>query len=278
MSNRGMTGVKMQRSPSAQYLLRVLGFALFASGCAAVLLLLVRRLAGELASPLPAALLLLTGVALVSWAEVLRRLVTLNGSLETERTWRIVSPTILLLAAASLTLPGTDGLALAMFWCLLGGAAAWQTKDLWMPLFRAKQRPFPKNLVPEPKAFSNAALLDSASEEDEGFDPLVMQHVERRLHREGGEEISGWVRAHLPAGQRGTAAHVAFCPPLAASPICDFEQADGPAARIKLGQLLPVGARFDVHLEHAQAEPADVIFEFSARTNDAAGSRPSPAV
>ena len=54
-----------------------------------------------------------------------------------------------------------------------------------------------------------------------------------------------------------------FCPPFASVPQLDFEQADGPPARVKLGQLLAYGARFEVKLD--APGPAEILIAFSAR-------------
>ncbi len=101
----------------------------------------------------------------------------------------------------------------------------------------------------------------------------MVQQFTRRHTAEGDDLVEGWLRVRLEPGQRNTHAHIAFCPPLARVPQLEFEQADGPSARVKLGQALPYGARFEVKLD--AVGPAEVMIAFSARSRisatDAAG-------
>jgi hypothetical protein len=92
---------------------------------------------------------------------------------------------------------------------------------------------------------------------------LVTQHFTRRKTAEGDDLIEGWLRTALVAGQRTVHAHVSFCPPFVGTPELEFEQADGPAARVRLGQVLAYGARFEVKLD--AVGPAEVLIAFSAR-------------
>ena len=67
----------------------------------------------------------------------------------------------------------------------------------------------------------------------------VVQQLTRSRAANGTEEISGWLRTSFAAGQRTASVHVAFCPPLGATPELSVEQIDGPEARIKTAQVLP---------------------------------------
>ena len=68
----------------------------------------------------------------------------------------------------------------------------------------------------------------------------------------------------LPDGTRTATAHVAFCPPFAERPQFDVRRTAGPACRVKLGQLLPQGARIEIKL-HAPAAASDRLsLEFTA--------------
>jgi hypothetical protein len=53
----------------------------------------------------------------------------------------------------------------------------------------------------------------------------------------------------------------------------EFEQASGPAARIKLGQLLAHGARFDVKLQSPASESEIVSIEMTAELAPPADDR-----
>ncbi len=94
----------------------------------------------------------------------------------------------------------------------------------------------------------------------------VTQHLVRSKNADGAEQICGRLRIAFAAGQRTGSVHVAFCPPLAATPDLEVEQLDGPEARIKTAQLLPYGARLDLKLSAAATEPTGVLLHFSART------------
>ena len=78
--------------------------------------------------------------------------------------------------------------------------------------------------------------------------------------------MSGWLRMPFAAGQRNGSVHVAFCPPLRATPELLVEQIGGPEARVKTAQLLPYGVRLDLKLAVAPEEPASVLLQFFART------------
>ena len=67
-------------------------------------------------------------------------------------------------------------------------------------------------------------------------------------------------------GQRTASLHVAFCPPFARTPEVSAQQLDGPAVRIKTGQLLPYGVRLDLKLSAAAEMPSGVLLRFSARS------------
>ena len=85
-----------------------------------------------------------------------------------------------------------------------------------------------------------------------------------RTREADGEAVAGTLRADFRAGERTVYAHIGFCPPLAQTPQIEFEQTDGPEATIKLAQVLPHGARFDVRLQRASDETVRVELAFHA--------------
>ena len=95
-------------------------------------------------------------------------------------------------------------------------------------------------------------------------DPHITQQFTRRETAEGDDLVEGWLRAPLGPGQRTTHVHISFCPPFESIPELEFEQADGQPARVKLGQVLAYGARFEVKLD--AIGPAEVLIAFSARS------------
>lgn len=99
----------------------------------------------------------------------------------------------------------------------------------------------------------------------------VMQQLTRVLSPDGEESIEGSVAVSVDRGSRFSAAHVGFCPPFASRP--EFEvSATDKGVVLKVGQLLPQGARIEVKLP-APAEAARMIaVQFVARArNDADG-------
>ena len=93
----------------------------------------------------------------------------------------------------------------------------------------------------------------------------VMQQLTLSQDAAGVQQLAGWLRVRLAAGQRSAAIHVAFCPPFSKTPELTAEQLDGPAARIRTAQLLPYGVRLDVKLAAAAAHPSNVLLRFAAR-------------
>ena len=94
----------------------------------------------------------------------------------------------------------------------------------------------------------------------------VLQQLTRRHAADGSEDLSGWLRMPFAPGQRTASLHVAFCPPFARTPEVSAQQLDGPAVRIKTGQLLPYGVRLDLKLSAAAEMPSGVLLRFSARS------------
>ncbi len=92
----------------------------------------------------------------------------------------------------------------------------------------------------------------------------LIQQLTRLTTAAGADRLQATLYAQLPIGGRTTSVHVAFCPPFASLPHVEFEQANGPAARIKLAQLLVHGARFDIKLQAAAAESETVCIEMTA--------------
>ena len=76
------------------------------------------------------------------------------------------------------------------------------------------------------------------------------------------EELRGWLRVPLAAGQRTASVHVAFCPPLAATPELLVEQIDGPESPTEDRATASLRRRIDLRLATTAAEPAAVVLEF----------------
>ncbi len=92
----------------------------------------------------------------------------------------------------------------------------------------------------------------------------LTQRLVRAQADDGNDEMSGQLGMRLAARQVNVQFHVSFCPPFAGTPQLAYRQVAGPAARVKLGQVLPHGARFDVKLDSPQNEAAQVVLEVRA--------------
>jgi hypothetical protein len=93
----------------------------------------------------------------------------------------------------------------------------------------------------------------------------MVQQTTRVRAADGSERISGVAGEAFLSGQRHAAMHIAFCPPFEKTPELEFEQIDGPTARIKVGQLQPYGARLDLRLARAGKDSQRVVVQFEAR-------------
>src|SRR5262249_57491497 len=101
---------------------------------------------------------------------------------------------------------------------------------------------------------------DVESQEDEA----TTQSITRRTDRDG-EVIEGWIRVAFATAERHAAGHLAICPPMDRRPACFAEQASGPAAEIKIAQVLCHGVRFELKLDEPAAERSSVVVEFAIR-------------
>ena len=222
-----------------------------------------RRLAGALTEPLPPSSLVAFGCLLAAIAIAIERnRHLLAASARSRKSALAAGPIfIAILAALALSLPGSSAWGLAGLW----SAVALVPLVRWGPRL-ATMRPRRRFLPPraQPGASTDRAAVAVASSECV-LDPAITQQMVRRTEAAGVELIEGHVRACFEQGQRTVAAHIAFCPPLAAVPQCFAEQVDGPSVDIKVAQLLPYGVRFELKLEQAAGGGETVLFEFVAR-------------
>jgi hypothetical protein len=94
----------------------------------------------------------------------------------------------------------------------------------------------------------------------------VLQQLTLSQDADGCQQLAGWLRVRLAAGQRTCAIHVAFCPPFAKTPELAVQQTAGPQSRIRTAQLLPYGVRLDLKLAAAATSDASVLLRFTARS------------
>ncbi|HEY4313430.1 MAG TPA: hypothetical protein VGN12_28525 [Pirellulales bacterium] len=92
----------------------------------------------------------------------------------------------------------------------------------------------------------------------------MAQRFERLQSADGRDVLAGMTTMQFTAGQVTAHVHLAFCPPFAHVPRIDYRQIAGPAARLKLGQVLPHGVRIDVKLAAPAAERTQLRLELRA--------------
>jgi hypothetical protein len=105
----------------------------------------------------------------------------------------------------------------------------------------------------------NPTLAESDLEQEH-----IVQKVVRVRDANGVEAMRGTLVADFAAGQRHSALHVGFCPPLAGGPAIEVEIADGPDASVKVTQAFAHGAAFELRLAEPAEEACHVAVEFSA--------------
>jgi hypothetical protein len=231
---------------------------------AVAMLVLMRRWAGALDTPLGPAALFATG-ALVAAAAVAIRLAWLltpaaPGAPRHHRTVMVLTLLAVIGLGAGLCVPGTGIAKLWLFVPLAaeeGWAWAWylgRGTDCQPVLHKTDCQRVPR------EADSQPVLQDDLPPKD------VVQQLTRSQADDGTERLSGWLRMPFAAGQRTGSVHVAFCPPLKATPELLVEQIGGPEARVKTAQLLPYGVRLDLKLAVAAEEPTSVLLQFLAQT------------
>jgi hypothetical protein len=242
----------------------------------AAVFVVLRRLLGALETPLGPFQLFVTGVALAA----LTRTAHAAAPAGRPRAASVLVSLATLAMAASFSLPGSNPVALLGFWAVVVGEGLWEWRGL-LPARRANSAlPLGEGqgvraALPTAPPHAPAADGDS-SEEPASSGPAadVLQQLTLRTTAEGGQELSGWLRLGLAAGQRTGSLHVAFCPSFGQAPQVQAEAVSGPDCRIKAAQVLPYGARLDVKLDEPAAENQSVLVWFFAAVSWP--SRPGP--
>lgn len=242
-------------------------------------LLALRRAAGALVAPLSPAAMLLTAIALVALAAAVRSVGRPDGRKRSRAkgarwTLRMLGTLSVLVAAVSLSLPGSGWLALTALWgvVLAGEVLAWRTFPLPSLSDLARVLRLVRRVRLDPPQRPAPHLPLSGPPAADGFPGAeVFQQLTRCQRADGAEEFAGWLRVVFHAGQRTENVHVAFCPPFAAAPQLTVAQLDGPAARMKTAQLLPYGVRLDLKLSEPAAEDTCIVLEFNARMEPRSG-------
>ena len=216
-------------------------------------IVLWRRAAGALATPLDAlSLAILAGLAAARAAAL----------------------------ALAVSLPGAPTAGLLSLWGPLILAGAW-TLAPPSARFRSRNRPwwpktFPRapvaahRLAPGPRAGKGLGLGPLFPAAPEGWTEEATQQFVRYASGDG-EVVTARLRADFAPGQRTASLHVAFCPPFLHTPMLTVRQAAGPPCTFKTVLLLPYGARIDARL----TQPLDVahhaVIDLTARAASGQG-------
>ena len=214
--------------------------------------LVVRRLTGALADPLPVAPLVATALVALAWVWGVRLAWTrstpgdANISASYERLLPRWAPlVVLVLLAAACSYPG--GRPVDWIVWLLVMAASW-----WWP--RRYESPAIRPLAASAPLVSQPTLPRSEQ---------LLQQLSRFRTADGNETVSGTLVAEFAPGERTVTLHAAFCPPFERLPHVAAE-ADDDAATVKVSQVLHHGVRLDVRLARPADRQHDVSVELLA--------------
>jgi hypothetical protein len=243
---------------------QIIGQALSIVIVFAAMVLVARRLAGALLTPLPGAALVAVALACCAAALAavfLQSSVRSNGAVSAfaSRPWwlGISLPVI----GVSLSLPGSSLAGLTLMWLAIVGTefVLWKMPPPWSARIRRAMLP---ETALSPLARSPAETEDESADDDH-LDPNAIQTLKyQRI--DGAAAVDGWLRVDFAAGQRTAEAHVAFCPAFLQTPTVDAELQDGPACEIRSALVIPWGVKWEVKLDQAAVEPAAVVFAFRA--------------
>jgi hypothetical protein len=247
---------------------QIIGQALTIVIVFAAIVLMARRLAGALLTPLPGGAIVVVALACCAAAVVsvfLRSSAPSNSSaagFPLRPWWLGISLPVI---AISLSLPGSSLTGLAVMWLAIVGTefVLWKTALPWPARIR-------RAVLPE-AALSPMTRPPTSNEnesvDEDGLDPDAIQTLKyQRI--DGATAVDGWLRVDFAAGQRTAVAHVAFCPAFLQTPTIDAELQDGPACEIRSALVIPWGVKWELKLDQTVVEPASVVFAFRAAEPD----------
>jgi hypothetical protein len=241
-----------RRWPVAEALVALILFCL-----ALALFLAVRRMTGALVEPLPPLALAATATLALAWAWSTRAIavrIMPRGLLRSLANWAPLA--IMLVAAVACSYPGHRGIDWVVWAPAI--AAAWLTPAA----FKSNSH----SIAGEPRSPVLGAPVERGSpamgtEDSQGE---LLQQLTRVRLAESRDAVHGVLVAEFAAGQDIATLYVGFCPPFDQLPHVEAEVADGPAATIKIVQVLHNGARLDVALTGPASDATRVSVEFLA--------------
>lgn len=264
--------------------------------CGVALLLAARRVAGAMQPPADGSLLVLVGAILALAGAVLRCgwfwpfeetrrdrydhsiLFLFRMSLaRCDRYDRAIlcAPTVpLVIIATTLTFSETPvWITLTMWFLVLGGEAVSLhltpgVRISFHPQAAGRGEttvpPSSDQDLPIRVADVGASAVRAHDSELAELAPEVLQAFTRSQLPDGSDIMQGRLRGHFQPDQRSISLHLAFCPPLAAVPVLNVEQLEGPDVSVKQVQVLPYGARLDLRRKSNIQESSTVLLEVHA--------------
>jgi len=235
------------------------------------LVMLVRRLSGAFVQPLSGPAMVATAAGLAIVAACVRLLAigrfvptphfVLSAPYETNigaRTsfWTFVVPGLAaILSLAAFTLRGTPALAIAIAWFLViaGEGVSWLA-TLRPELLRPQRRR-------QHVAASRAVAEDEIVDEPEAELPAGLVQQLTRVREDDRESIHALLLAEIPPGDSLAAIHVAFCPPLEATPELTAHALDTDDAEVRITQAETFGSRIEVRVREVASEQRSVLVE-----------------
>lgn len=202
---------------------------------------LVRRLSGAFAEPLGGLQLLGATVALILAVSLIQ------FTAGHDRIARIIPIIAAAVGLVSLTVPGTAPWSVGLSWFLLVTA---QSVPL---LVRFKQ-----SRIKRPPAARPPTAHDP---DEETISEQLVQQVTRERTATGGESLHALIRVTCLPGDRMAVVHLAFCPPLGATPQLMAHVLDDSGAEAKITLAETYGTRIEVRLAHPAVEGETVLLE-----------------
>lgn len=227
-----MEGIRRAARPGA--------WRLFSIGSTFIVLtvgmfLVVRRITGDVTSPLPLALLIPTATILVAWGWLMR---LGAGSLRASLLSFWLPAIAIFLFAIGLSYPG----ARVTDWCVwLVSYAPLILGPRWLDKVR---RGFPIKR----KRRGNRLIQD----------------LRRYRSDDGRELVRGTLAAEFPPGQRNQTIWVGFCPPFEFLPQVTVHATGDASASVKVAQVLHHGAQLEVRLSPLASCPPVATIELVA--------------
>jgi hypothetical protein len=198
--------------------------------------LVARRAMGDVTSPLPLALLILTAAILVAWGCLMR---LGAGSLRASLLSFWLPAIAILLFAIGLSYPG----ARVADWCVW--LAAYATLVLG-PRWLAKTR----------------HRIPAVARKRRGH--RLIQDLQRYRTAEGRDVVRGTLAAEFPPGKRSETLWVSFCPPFEFLPQVTVHATGDATASVKVAQILHNGAQLEVRLSPLASCPPVATIELVA--------------